>query len=322
MENISQIATYFFVFVFIIGFVSRLVKYSRMPVHLRWELYPIAGETKRPWGGSYLEESEWWKKPVEEKSFFGEIKFMAQEILCFREYFKRNRSLWYIVYPFHIGIFLFAGFFLLLVIGSLMLLGDVVISGESASFWGKLVYYLTLATGGTALVVGAAGCFALLIRKVVDSNMRPYTRRIEYFNIMLVLGIFITGICSWAFADSTFSTARDFTRGLITLGDAGSMDGIIISHIILIGLFLAYLPFTNMMHFFMKHFTYNSVRWDDVPHLRGNRIELQLQPLLAQPVSWAAPHIEGINRWSDISGSQTADRKEGTKHAKKTDQTQ
>lgn len=322
MENILQIAIYFLALVFIAGFVSKFIKYSRMPIHLRWELYPIAGETNRPWGGSYLEDTEWWKETVEEKSFLGEVKFMAQEILCFREYFERNRSLWYIVYPFHMGIFLFMGFFLLLIIGSLMMLGDVVISGESASTWGKLVYYLTLVTGIVSLLTGAIGCFALLVRKIVDGNMRPYTRRIEYFNILLVLAIFVTGISAWAITDSTFSAAREFTKGLITLGDTGSPGEIMVAHIILMGLFLAYLPFTNMMHFFMKHFTYNAVRWDDAPHLRGNRIEQQLQPLLAQPVSWAAPHIEGITRWSDIAGKQTSDRKEGTKHAKKTDQTQ
>lgn len=325
MENVLQIATYVLALVFIVGFVSKFVKYSRMPIHLRWELYPLAGETKRPWGGSYLEESEWWTKPEEKKSFLGEIKFMGQEILCFREYYQKNRSLWYIVYPFHMGIFLFMGFFLLLIVGALMMLGDVVISGQSASIWGKLVYYLTLVTGITALVAGAAGCLALLVRKLVDGTMKPYTRRIEYFNIVLVLGIFVTGICSWAFADSTFSVAREFTKGLIAFGDSGSPEWIIGSHIILIGMFLAYLPFTNMMHFFMKHFTYNSVRWDDTPHLRGSRIEQGLEPLLAQPVSWAAPHVEGITRWSDIACTQTAEhteRKEGTRHAQRPDQTQ
>ena len=325
MENILQITTYVLALVFIVGFVSKFIKYSKMPIHLRWELYPIAGETKRPWGGSYLEESEWWTKPEEEKNVLGEIKFMGQEILCFREYYEKNRSLWYIVYPFHMGIFLFVGFFFLLIVGSLMILGDVVVSGESASTWGKLIYYLTLVTGITALVAGAAGCLALLVRKLVDSNMKPYTRRIEYFNIVLVLGIFITGICAWAFADSTFSAAREFVKGLITFGDSGSPDGIIVSHIILIGLFLAYLPHTNMMHFFMKHFTYNSVRWDDAPHLRGGKIEQQLQPLLAQPINWAAPHIEGINRWSDIANRQATenpDRKEGTRQMKRPDPAQ
>ncbi len=323
--DIIQIAIYVLGAAFIAGFISKFIKYSKMPIHLRWELYPVAGETKRPWGGSYLEDSEWWTKPVEEKSFLGEIKFMGQEILCFREYFEKNRSLWYIVYPFHVGIFLLVGFFLTLIVGALMMVGDVVVAGESTSILGKLVYYLTLITGITSLVAGTAGCMALLVRKLADNSMKLYTRRIEYFNIVLVLGIFVTGICAWAFADSTFSTAREFTKGLITFGDSGSPAGIVSAHMILIGLFLAYLPFTNMMHFFMKHFTYNSVRWDDAPHLRGNRIEQQLEPLLAQPISWAAPHIKGINKWSDIASHQTIqhpERKEGTRHAKKSDQAQ
>ncbi len=323
--DVIQIVTYVLGLVFIAGFISKFVKYSKMPKHLRWELYPIAGETKRPWGGSYLEEPEWWKKPQEEKSLLGELRFMGKEVFFFREYYIKNRSLWYIVYPFHLGVFLFVGFFALLIIGALMMAGDVVISDQTSGFWGKLVYYLTLITGISALVLGALGCLALLIRKLVDSGMSPYTRRIEYFNIVLVMAIFITGICSWGFADSSFSDARAFTKGLITFGDSGSMDVIINSHIILIGLFLAYLPFTNMMHFFIKHFTYNSIRWDDEAHLRGSRLEQELEPVGEYAVSWAAPHISEVKTWSDLAGDNQEKYtygKEVTRHAKRIDKTE
>ena len=101
-----QIAAYILAGIFVIAFLSRGVRYARMPIHLRWELYPVAGETKRPWGGSYLEDSDWWTKAREEKSFIGEMTFFGKEVFFFKEYFHRNRSLWYIVYPFHIGIFL------------------------------------------------------------------------------------------------------------------------------------------------------------------------------------------------------------------------
>jgi len=103
-----HVVTYVLAAVFVIFFVAKMYKYAKMPIHLRWELYPLVGETKRPWGGSYLEEPDWWKKPHEEKSFIAEMKFMGQEIIFFKEYFHRNRSLWYIVFPFHIGVFLFA----------------------------------------------------------------------------------------------------------------------------------------------------------------------------------------------------------------------
>lgn len=300
-----QIATYILGLIFVIAFASKALKFARMPMHLRWELYPLAGETKRPWGGSYLEEPEWWTKPREGKSLAGELKFMGKEVLYFKEYFDKNRSLWWIVYPLHIGIFMFVGFFALLFVGALTMVGDVAVSGESANAWGKLIYYLTLVVGIAVFVLGTAGALALFIRKLVDKTMSPYTRRIEYFNILLVLAVFLTGLVSWAVADSTFGTAREYMRSLFSFNEIASVDGVIIAHIILLALFLAYLPFTNMMHFFAKFFTFHMVRWDDAPHLRGSKVERKLQPLLEQPVSWSAPHLQNINRWSDVAKTNT-----------------
>ena len=296
-----QIATYVLGVIFVVAFASIVIRYLRMPIHLRWELYPLAGETKRPWGGSYLEETEWSTKPREEKSLLGEIKFMGREILFFKEYFDRNRSLWSIVYPFHMGVFLFVAFFALLIIGALTVEADMAVSGESAPIWGKLVYYLTLVVGVAALVVVTVGSLGLFVRKLADRVMSPYTRRIEYLNILFVIAVFLTGLISWAVADSTFATARGYVKSLFTFSEISGVDAVIVAHIVLLALFLSYLPFTNMMHFFAKFFTYHMVRWDDAPHLRGSKLERKLQPQLQFPVSWSAPHMQNIERWSDVA---------------------
>ena len=286
----------------------QLAKYAKMPTHLRWELYPLAGETSRPWGGSYLEESEWWTKPAEEKSFLGEMKFMGEEILFFKHFFHLNRSFWYFVYPFHIGLFTyFIGFFAMLLIGALMMLGGIAISATAANVWGKLVFYLTLVTGGAGLVFGALGSAGLLVRRILDDNLKPYTRRIDYFNLLLVLVVFLTGFFAWVLADPTFATARQYVKGLITFSSVSDFELLIAAHIMLALLFLAYTPFTNMMHFFAKWFTYHKVRWDDMPNLRGSKLEQGLGPLLNQPVSWSAMHIQHIKRWSDAA-QVTTDR--------------
>jgi len=302
MESI-QIATYALGLIFVIAFASKGIKYARMPIHLRWELYPLAGETKRPWGGSYLEEPEWWTKPREGKSLAGELKFMGKEVLYFKEYFDKNRGLWYIVYPLHVGIFLFIGFFALLLVGALTMVADVNVSGNSSNAWGEFLYYLTLIVGIAAFISGTIGALSLFLRKVIDKTMSPYTRRIEYLNILLVLAIFLTGLISWAAADSTFTIAREYMRSLFSFKEMDRADGVIIAHIILLALFLTYLPFTNMMHFFAKFFTYHMVRWDDAPQLRGSEIERKLSPLLNQQVTWSATHLQDIERWSDVAKS-------------------
>ena len=65
METALHIVTYLSVLIFIASVALRFVRIQKYPLHLRWELYPLAGETSRPWGGSYLEDNDWWKKPAE-----------------------------------------------------------------------------------------------------------------------------------------------------------------------------------------------------------------------------------------------------------------
>ncbi|MFC1990032.1 respiratory nitrate reductase subunit gamma [Chloroflexota bacterium] len=296
-----QIATYVFCVLVVVILVAKFLRYAKISTHLRWELYPLAGEKNRPSGGSYLEESEWWVNPSREKSFLGEIKFMGQEILFFREYFRLNRNYWFFVYPFHIGVFLFAIFLVLLLIGAITALSNVSVSAESVNAWGIFLHYTTLITGGISLVLGALGCIALLIRRGTDNNLKPYTKRKDYFNLLFVLVVFLTGFFSWLLVDLTFSTAREYVHSLITFSPMANMEPITIFHIILILLLAAYMPFTNIMHFFAKWFTYHKVRWDDEPNLRGSNLEKSLGSVLNQPLSWSAPHTQPIMHWSDIA---------------------
>ncbi|MFC2013906.1 respiratory nitrate reductase subunit gamma [Chloroflexota bacterium] len=301
-----QVFTYAFIALIIIIYLVRLAKYARMPLHLRWELYPLAGEKNRPLGGSYLEDREWWSSPREGKSFLGEMKFMGEEVLWFKEYHRLNRPYWYYVFPFHIGALTFLVLIAALVVGALTEIGGIEISGVSPSLWGRFLYYATTVVGGIALVFGTLGSVALLIRRLFNMDLRPYTRRIEYFNLILILTLFMTGLVSWAFYDHMFAVDRQYFVSLLTFRDVPGISPLTIAHILLILVTAAYLPFTNMMHFFAKWFTYHKIRWDDVPNLRGSGLESQLGPLHNLPLSWAAPHTQEVGRWSDIAQKQPA----------------
>ncbi|HLC17115.1 MAG TPA: hypothetical protein VJL89_12905 [Thermodesulfovibrionia bacterium] len=67
--------------VFVIMVVYKFAVFSSMPLHLRLELYPVDHEPKekRIYGGSYLEEIDWVKKPAH-KSLLGELIGMGSEI--------------------------------------------------------------------------------------------------------------------------------------------------------------------------------------------------------------------------------------------------
>ena len=81
MAGILLMLSYVSIAVFLAAVIYRAVKLSRLPMHLRWELYPVAHEKGRAsYGGSYLEESDWWTKP-RQSSLAGEMKVMLPEIL-------------------------------------------------------------------------------------------------------------------------------------------------------------------------------------------------------------------------------------------------
>ena len=71
--------------------------------------------------------------------------------------------------------------------------------------------------------------------------------------------------------------------------------------IVLASFFFAYMPFTRMMHYVAKYFTFHKIRWDDEPNLRGSKIEKKLQKLFNQPVSWSASHIQSGKQWREIA---------------------
>jgi nitrate reductase gamma subunit len=305
MDGLSllQIGSCLAFIIFIIAFIGKTIRYATAPLHLRWELYPVPHEKGREYGGSYFEELEWWTKP-RKKNLFREFTFMMEEILFLKEYYHRNRGFWYFVYPFHVGVYLFVAWLVLLLIGALSMLGGVSVSAGSTNPWGQVLYYLTLIVGIASLIIGTVGCIGLLIKRTTNEDLKLYTAPIDYFNLSFVLAIFVSGLCAWLFFDPTFATAREYMKSLITFSPMNRMNPALMSHIIIVSLFLIYMPFTRMMHYLAKYFTFHKVRWEDEPNLRGSKIEKRVILLLDQTVSWSAPHIQSGKRWSEVASEE------------------
>src|SRR5512142_2835828 len=107
MTALLLIATYCALVTFATGCLRRARQYAKLPVHLRWELYPVPHETspRAAHGGSYFEESEWWTKP-RRVNRTGELAVMAREILLLETVRKAKPSLWWRSQIFHSGVFL------------------------------------------------------------------------------------------------------------------------------------------------------------------------------------------------------------------------
>lgn len=292
--------------VFVVAFVVRAAKLAKMPVHLRWELAPVPHEKgKSEYGGSYLEDADWWTKP-REKDLLSEISYMAKEILFLKALWEHNRRLWRFSFPFHAGLYLLSACFVLLVLGGLA--HAVGISGPG---WG-IVTRLLPVLAGAGYLLGAVGAVGLFATRLADRDMANSTAPVTFFNLILLLALFGSGL--WALVSSPVFSREllAYVTALFTAELGGSFRGAMAVHALVAGVFLAYLPFTQMMHFVAKYFTYHKVRWDDEPVTPGSKLDRELKKLLYQPVSWAAPHVgaDGRKTWVEIA-TETP-RPEGT----------
>lgn len=308
-----QVLTYISITAFVALSLIKIIKYASMPVHLRWELYPVAHEKARPYGGSYYEELDWWSKK-RKKTAWGELKYMTRELLLFSLYFRHRKKYWCVVYPFHIGIFLLVSWLVLLFIGAITsFFAEPSVYTNPANVWGSLIYYLTLVTGGLGLILATLGGIGLIVERLVDEDLRLYTTPIHFFNILFFLAILLSGLCAWCFFDPVFATAREFVKSLFTLSPVVNMSLATYISILLACVFIVYVPFTSTMHYIAKYFTYHKVRWDDEPNLKeGNSsIEKKLAAAMNRPITWSASHIKSGGSWGNIAlQSDNADETE------------
>lgn len=298
-----QALVYFSFAVFVLVVLAKVVKYATMPLHLRWELYPVPHEKGRAeHGGSYYEESEWWKKP-RETTLIGELKDMLTEMLFIKRVFKYKRPLWWFTYPFHVGIYLILVWFVLVFIGALFEVAGMHVSATPAQQLAlpwllPLVYYLTWIVGILAMALMLIFGTSLLLRRLFDEDMRNYSSFLDYFNLLFIITVVATGVVAWQY-DSDFALARAVMKSLITFSSSPEISGATVLHVVLLSLLLLYLPFTKMTHFFAKYFTYHKVLWEDAPNLRGSEIEKKVKKALGYRVSWNAPHVKPGMAWAD-----------------------
>ena len=283
---------------------ARFHKINSMPLHLRWELYPVPHEGKRArHGGSYYEEVDWWDKP-RNFSLLTELGYMIPEMLFLKALWENNRPLWYRSFPFHFGLYLLIGWVGLLTLGALIqICGANAASGVGLAI-GATIYYLTILTGSLGLLLASIGAAALLHRRLTDEELAGYTSASHIFNLALFLAALLVGVVAFVFVDRDFSIARAYVGSLLTFNISAPVGSRAVAiEFVLFSLLMAYVPLTHMSHFFTKYFFYHKIRWDDEPNLPGSNMEKQIIEQLGYPVTWAADHInaDGKKNWADIA---------------------
>lgn len=293
--------SYFSILIFIALVLFKVIRYALQPMHLRWDLYPVAHEPKRnKYGGSYYEESDWWEKEIK-KDHLAEFLAMAEEIFLLKGVYNHNKKLWYLSYPFHLGLYLMTGTFFLIAASAILNLNFVIYIENIHTVADKIFYYLTNICGYAGLALTFIGCVGLLIKRASDKKYKFYNTASDYINLsfilVLVVSIFVTLVAS----NPSFVDSKEYVESLLTFNLAFSPDTFFVVHIVLISVFLLYFPFTRMMHLFAKYFTYHSVRWEDEPNIRGGKMEKRIKEALNYGVDWSAPHLKTGKTWAEAA---------------------
>lgn len=261
---------------FLVLSALKFLKYSKLSTHGRFDLYPVPkeGADKVRYGGSYFEEDRWWDKK-RSTSLSTEVVEIMKEMFFIKTLFDNQRSLWWASFLFHAGVYILFGWSVLLILGAFVR-ADFVIA----------VINVVGEVGFAFATVGAA---LLLARRLTDEASRVYMTPAEYFNLILILAVLVTGIASW----TVYANVYDVAAQVLTLS-VTQLPALVAVHFVLLGLMMVYIPVSKMGHYAGKFFAFHKVLWDNDPNLPGSKVERDMRAASETPAksSWSAPHAQ------------------------------
>ena len=274
----------------------KIFKLSRLPLGLRWEVYPSPHGLKerRRYGGSYMEETDWAKKPQTGSFLLAELAEMGAEIFFLKRVRQHNTyGLWPFSLAMHWGAYLLLGW-------AGLLLAERIVGGE-----GQAVALVSLvnSVGVAALALGAFGSIGLAFKRAGRADLRLYTAPVDYFNLLFMAAMFVSGLLSWL-ADPAFASHRAYVDGVLSFRPVAPpvLTGLCF---LLFELFLIYMPFSKLLHYFAKYFTIHLTLWEDRFKVKGSPVDEKVAAQLAYRVTWAGPHVATGQTWLE----QTKDEK-------------
>jgi nitrate reductase gamma subunit len=149
--------------------------------------------------------------------------------------------------------------------------------------------------------MGSLGAIGLILKRSLDAGYRNFSSFPAFFKLIFLAAVFLSGGIAILYGENYPAEIAAFTRGIITLNTGINASPVSTVHIIISMLFIVYLPFTDMVHFVTKLFTYHAVRWNDKP--RDKQMEEKLRLLSGQPIGWSSSQAgtEDKITWADLA---------------------
>ena len=243
------VVPYAAILVFIAGLVYKVIHWAKSPVPFR--IPTTCGQEKSlPWIKN---------DPVDNPhSTLGVIGRMALEVLFFRSLFRNTKMeikpgpkvvygesvyLWAAALAFHWS-------FLIVFIRHFRFFTEPVPQFIHAMQYvdgflqiGVPVLYVT-----DLLLV--AGLTFLFIRRLWSPQLRYISQAADYFPLILILGIAITGIWMRHFTKTDIVGVKELTMGIVTFAPVvpETISSVFFMHLVLVCALFAYFPFSKLMH--------------------------------------------------------------------------
>ena len=243
------IIPYMAIVLFLLGVIYRVIKWARAPVPFR--IPTTCGQQK---------SLAWIKSDNLENphNLWGVIKRMVLEVLLFRSLFRNTKAdlrtgprlvygpdkwLWAASLAFHWS-------FLVIFIRHFKFFAEPVpawvLAAQSLDGFfqvGLPIIYIT------DIVIVAALTF-LFFRRVVSPQMRYLSLAGDYFPLLLLLGIAISGILMRYFFKVDIMIVKELGMGLLSLHPVvpGGVGVMFYIHLFLVSSLIAYFPFSKLMH--------------------------------------------------------------------------
>lgn len=99
-------------------------------------------------------------------------------------------------------------------------------------------------------VILAAAALFLLLRRIFSDKVRYISILSDYFPLLLILGITLTGIWMRYFDKTDINSVKTLTMGLVTFAPVipEGIGAIFFMHLFLVSVLLIYFPFSKLMH--------------------------------------------------------------------------
>lgn len=246
---VAIVVPYACALVFLTGVVYRVLLWARSSVPFR--IPTTSGQQKSlPWIKSGTLESP--------HTSLGVFTRMALEILLFRSLFRNTRAnlrkgprliyseeklLWLGALAFHWSMLIIVLRHLRFVLEPVPAFVFGLQSLDGIFQLGAPVFYMTDAIFLAALVY-------LLLRRLVNPQLRHISLFTDYLALGLLLGLAITGIWMRHVAQQDVVSIKEFAMGLATFSPRipENIGWLFYCHLMLLSALLAYLPFSKLMH--------------------------------------------------------------------------